>query len=60
MSTLLCCCFDTIAHDEPLQPRPVGTYPWLYGKLSRQQTEEILHDYGMQQGLFLVRESSQP
>eukprot|EP00730_Choanoeca_flexa_P019114 TRINITY_DN9328_c1_g1_i3.p1 TRINITY_DN9328_c1_g1~~TRINITY_DN9328_c1_g1_i3.p1 ORF type:complete len:776 (+),score=145.21 TRINITY_DN9328_c1_g1_i3:62-2389(+) len=44
---------------KPSHPRPVGSYPWLYGKISRQVTEDLLRDYGMQQGLFLVRESSQ-
>ncbi|EGD83512.1 hypothetical protein PTSG_04120 [Salpingoeca rosetta] len=45
---------------KPHHPQPSPSCPWLYGKISRQQTESLLADYGLQDGLFLVRESSQP
>ncbi|EDQ84576.1 uncharacterized protein MONBRDRAFT_30131 [Monosiga brevicollis MX1] len=41
------------------QPKPVGPDNWLYGKISRQMAEDLLADYGHQQGMFIVRESSQ-
>eukprot|EP00043_Microstomoeca_roanoka_P001107 m.30916 g.30916 ORF g.30916 m.30916 type:complete len:847 (-) comp10653_c0_seq1:292-2832(-) len=42
---------------KPYHPQPLGEFPWLYGKISRHATESLLADYGLQNGLFLVRES---
>lgn len=41
------------------QFEPVSAaFPWLYGKLSRQDAEGLLVQHGAQNGLFIVRESS--
>eukprot|EP00056_Hartaetosiga_gracilis_P005559 m.86209 g.86209 ORF g.86209 m.86209 type:complete len:701 (+) comp12208_c3_seq1:55-2157(+) len=37
-------------------PQPVGPFQWLYGTISRQQTESLLADYGLPTGLFLIRQ----
>eukprot|EP00049_Salpingoeca_infusionum_P019084 m.360113 g.360113 ORF g.360113 m.360113 type:complete len:742 (-) comp18898_c0_seq1:428-2653(-) len=46
---------------KPHHPQPLaGPFEWLYGQISRQEAEGVLNDYGMESGLFLVRESSKP
>eukprot|EP00055_Hartaetosiga_balthica_P014694 m.82295 g.82295 ORF g.82295 m.82295 type:complete len:705 (+) comp8665_c4_seq1:56-2170(+) len=42
--------------ERPHHPQPIGPFQWLYGAISRQQTEGLLADYGLPSGLFLVRQ----